>query len=209
MLRGWVAALMMALAGCGGGNEGGPDPEPEPQTYTVSVQVVDSLAARPVPGITVTAGTASDVADADGIVDLTLAAGDYPLTVNDPRFEPRTATLTVASNGGAGTLRLRRVAPYLKAFSYDVGTGVGVAQVVDLQGRETIDRNDSAVFYGSQQTQQGLYLGPALWQGIDAETYNVTFQPFGAPTIFNLYLLDSGGAQGSFRCVPPAPCEEL
>jgi hypothetical protein len=101
-----------------------------------------------------------------------------------------------------GEHRLRRVAPFLRAFAFSGGQGV--VQVVDLQGRTTIDQTNSAVYYGAQVQYLGAFPGAT----VDDVTSQITFPVTGTPLTFEFYLVDAGGHTGHFVCTPPAACTE-
>lgn len=202
-------ALVIGLVACGGGGGGNenepenPEPEvPEPEVFTVTMTAWDSLAGRALSGLTVTAGTESALTDANGVATVELEAGSYPLGVSAVGYEAFNRTLTVSGNGHAGRINLRRLRPFVKAFSSSGGQGV--VQVVDLQGRSTIDQSNSYVSTGPNIQ----FLGPWPAAEVNSVTSNITFPITGTPVNFLFVFKDLDGNVGQFACSPPAPCSE-
>jgi hypothetical protein len=175
--------------------------------HMVSGTVHDSVLGDPVVGIRLFIGDSSAVTDSQGRFRTRQAPGPTDLSVRDYRYEGFASRLQLYRDEVNVRVRLRGEAPYLLSCGF--APTLLTAEVVDLQGRKTINRRGASTITlvasdSSYQQDANLW----SWTPVDDLTWlaHIPLTSVGADTAV-WRLEDSDGHVRSARCVNrPAPC---
>lgn len=195
--------LLLLTAACAGGAEPtAHDPLPVP-TFRLSGVVRDSVLGVPVAAVHLLLGDTAAVTDTAGYFTLQFPAGEAPLLIADPRFEPYAAAMSVFKDSEI-TLLLRGQAPYVTSCAFQ-GDSVS-ATIVDLQGRKTVNRR--AESYLVARSSQAVIQNDANswhWNAVDNVTWRTNVPIGGLADSVDWQLEDADGNARLTRCTRQAP----
>jgi hypothetical protein len=204
----WYCTLLAGCLACGSDPSSIPNPDDDARFVTVSGSVLDSVLGEPVPGIRVIVGDSLVTTDDEGRFSTRHRGGLFPLAITDHRFEPL-EQIERFDSFKTFILHGRGVAPYIMGCSF--GPDSVYSQILDLQGRKTINRRSGSYLTlraGAQIIQRDAYSW--VWNPVNTLTWRTAAPLTAAADTVDWRIEDADGNARTLRCLratSPPPCD--